>query len=92
MSEHDLSAEDMAQARSIFSGEAEGVSACWYCGGIHVRVHALPAQLQPCPRIKRIEWNANGETVSSVEFWPNGDWEASVVFPQDVWDEDSEDV
>lgn len=90
MIEHELSAEDMAQARLIFAGEAEGVSACWYCGGIHVRVANLPSQMQPCPRVRKIEWNPNGETVSSVEFWPNGQWEDAVVFPQDVWDAEPE--
>jgi hypothetical protein len=58
------------------------------CGGIHIRVANLMAQMQPCPRVRKIEWNPNGETVQSVEFWPNGQWEDSVVFPQDVWADD----
>jgi hypothetical protein len=88
MIEHELSPEVMAEARLIFAGTMEGVSACWYCGGIHVRVANLMAQMQPCPRVRKIEWNPNGETVQSVEFWPNGQWEDSVVFPQDVWADD----
>lgn len=87
----ELSAAQMAEARLIFEGRMEGVTACWYCGGIHTRVTNLPAQMQPCPRVKRIEWSPNGETIASVEFWPNGDWEDSVVFPSDVWDEDEEE-
>lgn len=80
----------MEQARRIFSGEENGVSACWYCAGIHARVANLPAQFQPCPRIKRIEWAANGESVASVEFWPSGQWESLVVFPGDAWDNEGE--
>lgn len=90
MTDSPLSPEEMAEARSIFRGIVEGVSACRFCAGIHARVAKLDEWFQPCPRIKRIEWYADGATMQAVEFWPNGEWESSVVFPDDVWGEDDE--
>lgn len=88
MDPSDLTPSERAEARMIFEGRMEGVTACWYCGGIHTRVTNLPAQMQPCPRVKRIEWHHDGSTVLAVEFWANGEWEDSVVFPADVWDDE----
>lgn len=89
-----LSPAERTAAREIFSGQAQDadgnpIEACHYCGGIHTRVARLPADRQPCPRIKRIERHVDG-TVLVVEFWPPGDWETDVVFPRDAFDEDDE--
>lgn len=80
-----MSAEAKEAARLIFEGKQEGRSACVYCGGIHVAVAGLDIWRQPCPRVKIME--IDGGQVKRVEFWPNGDWESNVVFPEDVYDD-----
>jgi len=85
-----LDADVKADARAIFEGrDANNRSACYYCGGIHVRVAKLPDHGQPCPRIKRIVFGSS-ESPSEVEFWPNGTWEKGIVFPEDVADDTDE--
>ena len=84
-----LSAEEKADARAIFQGEVEGVTACHYCAGIHARVAGLAPDQQPCPRIKRLERHPDG-SVTAVEFWPPGTWEFDTVFPHDAYDEDTD--
>lgn len=80
-----------ADARAIFEGrDPNNRSACYYCGGIHVRVAKLPEYLQPCPRIKRVVFGASDHPVE-VEFWPNGSWETGIVFPDDVAADDTDE-
>ena len=81
-----MNEEDKAQARDIFEGKLEGVSACQFCAGIHARVAGLASDWQPCPRIKRIERHSDG-TILVLEHWPPGRWETNVIFPGDVYDE-----
>jgi hypothetical protein len=82
--------EDLQSARAIFAGRVDGKSACWHCGGIHATVAKLQPHQQPCPRIKRVERNADGFPLVT-EYWPNGNWEDDVVFPHDVFDDDVND-
>lgn len=89
-----LSPAERAEAREIFSGAATDpdgnpIEACHYCGGLHGRVARLPADQQPCPRVKRIERHPDG-TVLAVEYWPPGTWEIDIVFPRDAFDEDDD--
>lgn len=81
-----LSEEAKAQAREIFEGKVEGVTACQFCAGIHARVAGLDAAWQPCPRIKRVERHSDG-TILVIEHWEPGSWERNVIFPDDVYDE-----
>lgn len=90
MTEDELTTEQKEVARAIFMGESER-SACHFCAGIHAAVAGLPPSRQPCPRIRKAEWHPDG-TVLNVEFWPPGDWEADVIFPDDVFEDDEEDV
>jgi len=83
-----LSAEEQQAARDIFEGKVEGKSACHYCAGIHATVANLAASRQPCPRIKRIQWHADG-TVLELEYHHPGDWaDENTIFPHDVYDEE----
>jgi hypothetical protein len=80
-----------ADARAIFEGrDANNRSACYYCGGIHVRVAKLSEYLQPCPRIKRVVYGAS-DHAAEIEFWPNGSWETGVVFPGDVAEDETDE-
>lgn len=79
----DLTPEEKATARDLF----EDGKACHFCAGLHDRVASLEPQMQPCPRIKRIERHTDGTTVLVLEFWPPGRWEADVLFPGDVYDD-----
>lgn len=83
---NDLDEEAKVAAQAIFDGKVQGRSACYFCSGIHGVVAKLPAQEQPCPRIKRLVRGPGG-TVQEVEFWPAGAWETNVVFPWDLSDE-----
>jgi hypothetical protein len=90
----DLTPEDKASAREIFSGSVKDpqgrqVEACYFCGGLHDRVAGLDPDRQPCPRIKRLERHVDG-TLLSVEFWAPGRWESGIVFPRDVYDEEAD--
>ena len=80
----ELTEEEKQDARQIFEGKVEGVSACQFCGGLHGRVAGLSQHLQPCPRIKRIEYHPDG-SVLVVENWEPGTWERDVVFPHHVY-------
>ena len=91
----DLSPEEKADARAIFTGAATDgggnpIEACHYCGGLHARVAGLQPDWQPCPRIKRIERHVDG-TVLVVEHWPPGIWETDVIFPRDAFDDDTDE-
>lgn len=76
--------EQLLAARSIFEGDGDR-EACHFCAGIHAFVARLPADRQPCPRIRRVEWHPDG-TVLNVEYWPPGRWETNVIFPNDVYE------
>ena len=84
-----LTDEEKQAAQEIFAGDAKDaqgktVLACYYCGGIHVRLAGLPEDRQMCcPRIRSVQRDANGAFLS-VEFWPPGEWERDVIFPADV--------
>jgi len=82
-----LSSAEKAAAKEIFEGELENRSACVYCAGIHAHVAKLDAYWQPCPRIRRIERHPDG-SILVLEFWPNGDWEQEVIFPDDVYEDE----
>lgn len=80
-----LTGEERDAAKLIFEGKVEGKTACHYCAGIHATVANLAASRQPCPRIRRIEWHADG-TVLNVEFWPPNEWaDENTIFPHDVY-------
>lgn len=50
---------------------------CQHCGGLHVR---------NCPRVKEVEYHADG-SVKRVSYWPHGEWpEDQVLFLDDVQD------
>lgn len=84
----ELSDGEKADARDIFEGKVKDRQACLHCAGLHpVVAHRQPEQ-QPCPRVKRIKWHTDTTTILDVEYWPNGEWEADVVFPGDVYDSD----
>lgn len=87
--EHNLSEEEREVAKAIFEGRAENRGACIFCAGIHSQVIGLDADRQPCPRIRRIERHPDG-SILVLEFWPNGDWERDVIFPDDVYLEGDE--
>jgi hypothetical protein len=84
-----LTDEEKQAAQEIFAGTAKddqgkAILACYYCGGIHVRVAGLPEDWQVCcPRIKSMQRDSNGALLS-VEFWPPTHWERDVIFPADV--------
>jgi len=86
-----LSDHQKKLAREIFEGEIEGRSACVYCAGIHSHVANVDAYWQPCPRIRRIERHPDG-SILVLEFWPNGDWEDNVIFPDDVYDDEEDET
>jgi hypothetical protein len=49
---------------------------CPYCGGVH---HAK------CPRVRKIEFHADGSTPKVVEFYEWGEWpEQTVLWPDQV--------
>lgn len=83
----DFSDEELEIARQIFEGKVEGKSACHFCAGIHATVAGLAFSRQPCPRVKRIEWHADG-TVLVLEYWPPDQWnDEDTIFPNDVYGE-----
>lgn len=63
--------------RKCFNGQVDGREPCRWCGGLHYR---------ECPRIKHITYHPNDDrTVREVEFWPDGEWDKSVViWPEEV--------
>ena len=97
-----LTGQEKPEAQRAFRGEEPGKSPCQWCGGLHVRTLLQPAPLgeslplgvqyeAACPRVKRLEFHANGNLVS-VEFWEHYD-ESGIVFPEDAFDpEDAEDA
>lgn len=84
----ELTAQQKSDARDIFEGKVSDRQACHHCAGLHPQVAGLQPEQQPCPRIKRIKRHTDGTTTLDVEYWPNGEWEADVVFPGDVYDEE----
>lgn len=50
-------------------------NACVHCGGSHAVA---------CPRVKRLRFRADGETVLEVEFWPDAEWPKERI----IWVED----
>lgn len=81
-----LTDEERDAAREIFEGRVEGKTACHFCAGIHATVAGLSASRQPCPRVKRIEWHADG-TVLVLEYHHPSDWaDENTIFPHDVYD------
>ena len=82
-----LTDEERDAAREIFEGRVEGKTACHFCAGIHATVAGLAPTRQPCPRVKRIEWHADG-TVLVLEYHHPSDWaDENTIFPHDVYDE-----
>lgn len=79
-----------AESRRAFEGRLEGKTACHHCGGLHGWVAGLHAWQQPCPRIKKVVRNGDGQA-TDVEYWPPGTWERGIIFPDDVFDEDEND-
>lgn len=80
-----ISPESRQAAKAIFAGQEPGRGPCPDCGGIHARA---------CPRIAKIHviLNRDGHvTDRAVEYWPPGTWEETVLFPEDVHDEDKAD-
>ena len=82
-----MNPEDKKSAQEIFEGRSQNNLACLFCAGIHSSVANLDPWLQPCLRIKRVDRYQTGE-LSAVGFWPKGEWEANVIFPEDVYDDD----
>jgi hypothetical protein len=75
-----LTPEERRSAQEIFDTGA----ACPECGGLHMRA---------CPRVKsyRIKYKPeNTELVleREVEYFPPGTWEDTIVFRDDVYEED----
>jgi hypothetical protein len=69
-------------ARGVFAGTDPSHQPCQDCGGIHQRA---------CPWVARMHLilNADGVVVDrDVTYWPNGQWEKDIVFPEDVWEAD----
>lgn len=89
MIERELTEAEKADARELFEGRVDGRTACQHCGGIHAHVVGLPSGWQPCPRIRKIERHTDGAIIA-VEYWPNGAWEADVIFPGHVYDVDDD--
>jgi hypothetical protein len=72
-----LTAQQKEDARKLLE---EGAG-CVHCGGIHGRA---------CPRLKRIRWDG-GKPVEAV-YWRDGSWPTdSILFPEDVAEDDAED-
>jgi hypothetical protein len=88
--QREMSSEEKADARAIFEGTVKERSACYFCAGLHARVAGLHPEQQPCPRIKKLSRHTDGITVLDIEHWPPGEWEADVLFPSDVYEEDDE--
>jgi hypothetical protein len=85
MTDLELTEDEIATARKIFEGEIPGRSGCHFCAGIHDTVRGLPPQRQPCPRVRRITWHADG-TVVEAEYWPRSEWlDDDTIFPHDVY-------
>lgn len=81
----EMSDDEILEARKIFRGDESGKSGCWHCGALHDRVANLPQQRQPCPRVKRAVWHADGSLLE-VEYWRPGTWEdADAIYPSDVF-------
>lgn len=81
-----MSEESKESARQIFSGQDPDRKACIHCAGLHYQLDGLSRFQQPCPRIKKIQRHTDQDTILEVEYWPNGEWEADVVFPGDVFE------
>jgi hypothetical protein len=81
-----LTDEEVKAAQRIFRGEVAGKSGCVHCAGLHDVVYGLGRDRQPCPRVKRAVWHADG-TLLEVEYWPEGEWnDRDVIYPADVID------
>lgn len=76
--------EEDKWARDVFENKATSIRPCVFCAGLHNRVVGLPDHEQPCPRVKRVERNGDG-VILVLEFWPNGEWEQGIVFPDSVY-------
>lgn len=80
-----LTPEEEEYARHFFRGEVEGKSACIHCTGLHNAVAGRHPNLQPCPRVQAISWHIDGETITRVEYWPDGSWPTQgIIFPDQV--------
>lgn len=84
-----LSPAQVADAREIFEGKNKDRSACHHCAGLHSQVAGLMMDRQPCPRIRRLSRHVDG-SVHEVVYWPPGEWEANVIFPHDVYEDDTD--
>jgi len=70
--------EDLATARAVTATEVLTpeqratllANACAHCGGVHARA---------CPRVKRLQFGADGRQVIEVEFWRDGRWDETRV-------------
>lgn len=72
-------------ARRVFAGQEPGHQPCEDCGGLHRRA---------CPRIAavRVAISDKGVIVErDVTYWAPGVWEAGIVWPDDVWEEEDSD-
>ncbi len=82
-----MSPEAKEAAQKIFQGETDGRSACIHCAGLHDTLAGRTADQQPCPRVSRVEYHANG-TLAAVSYWPpESGWDRHVVFPRMVYDD-----
>lgn len=73
-----LSEEERREARLILRGKVEGKAGCVHCAGVHPTVRGLKLDRQPCPRVRRAVWHADG-TLLEVEYWKDGEWDTSEV-------------
>lgn len=52
---------------------------CVHCGGLHLRA---------CPRVRRIVFKGNDNSIAEVEFWRDGAWpKDDIIWPEDVYDD-----
>lgn len=74
-------------AQRVFAGQDPVNKPCEDCGGVHTRA---------CPRIAsiRVVLSQAGTTMSITErdvtYWAPGLWEEGIIWPDDVWEEDSD--
>lgn len=85
-----LTNDEKSDAREIFEGKLENRRACQHCAGIHHTVAGMAFERQPCPRVKAIEWHPDRDNIVKVEYWPNGEWEADILFPHEVYGDGEE--
>jgi hypothetical protein len=85
-----FSPEELAMARTMFTGEDKDHPPCPDCGGVHAR---------SCPRVSsdRVVWSptavdAQNQPVAierEVHYWPPGAWEEYVIFARDAFADDA---